>query len=165
MNYIEKTLSDNEKIVKIFKFNKLMFILPIAMMILAAILLFIGIILIIQGEGNSNIAGLVMSIFGGVLMFSGLKTYLELKTTNMGVTNKRVVFKKGIFSVMTDEIRLDAVETVEVKQPVIQRMFGFGTVVVTGRGESSMVFEGIDNPLEVKKTIASALNNYSERES
>lgn len=34
-------------------------------------------------------------------------------------------------------------------------MFGFGTVRVTGRGISDLIFQNIDDPMDVKKKIES----------
>ncbi|SMN01895.1 hypothetical protein SPONL_197 [uncultured Candidatus Thioglobus sp.] len=52
-------------------------------------------------------------------------------------------------------MRLDAIETVEIKQSIMGRILGFGTIKITGRGISDLVFKNIDNPLEVKKEIES----------
>jgi uncharacterized membrane protein YdbT with pleckstrin-like domain len=46
-------------------------------------------------------------------------------------------------------------QTVEIIQGVIGRIFGFGTVKVTGRGISDLVFKNISDPMDVKKKIES----------
>jgi hypothetical protein len=44
------------------------------------------------------------------------------------------------------------------EQGVLGRIFGFGTVKVTGRGLSDIVFKGLDDPIAVKRTIESIHN-------
>jgi len=80
---------------------------------------------------------------------------LSLKYLEQGLTNKRVILKKGIISRRTDEMKLKSIETVEIDQGIFGRIFGFGTVRVTGRGTSSLDFKNIDDPMRVKREIES----------
>lgn len=73
----------------------------------------------------------------------------------MGATNKRVVFKEGVFSRKTDEIKISSLETISMQQTVMGRMLNYGDLVITGRGNASIVFKKIKDPLMVKKTIES----------
>ncbi|HEY7841202.1 MAG TPA: PH domain-containing protein, partial [Gammaproteobacteria bacterium] len=65
------------------------------------------------------------------------------------------IFKKGIISRKTEEMKLGSIETVEIDQGVIGRLLGFGTVRVTGRGISDVTFTGVDDPMDVKRRIES----------
>lgn len=84
--------------------------------------------------------------------------YLVIRNTEYGVTNKRVIYKRGIVSRATDEMKLASIETVEIDQSVMGRLFGFGDLKVTGRGLSDLVFHRIADPLQVKRTIESVSN-------
>src|SRR5687767_6458961 len=84
--------------------------------------------------------------------------FLRLKFTEQGVTNKRVILKKGIISRSTEEMKLMSIETVEINQSLWGRIFGFGTVKVTGKGISDVVYKGIDDPMAVKRQIESISN-------
>lgn len=92
----------------------------------------------------------------GLTWLYGIWRYVDLKKSEFGVTNKRAVKKTGIFSRHTEEMRLSKIETVEIKQGVWGRIFGFGTVLVTGQGVSNLVFKGLDDPLSIKKAIENA---------
>lgn len=89
----------------------------------------------------------------GITLLWAIYKALCLKTLEQGVTNKRVVFKEGIISRKTEEMKLSSIETVEIKQSILGRIFGFGSVHVTGRGISDVVFPNIDDPMAVKKAI------------
>lgn len=69
-----------------------------------------------------------------------------------------MIYKKGIISRTTDEMKLSSIETVEIHQGIIGRIFGFGTVQVTGRGVSDVKFKRIDDPMNVKRAIESVSN-------
>ena len=75
--------------------------------------------------------------------------------TAVGVTNKRVILKTGIISRHSDEMKISSIETVEIEQGVPGRILGYGTVKVTGKGISDLVFTRIDDPMNVKRKIES----------
>lgn len=67
----------------------------------------------------------VLIIAYGVLKF-GLRL-IEWKTTEVVVTNTRVVVKTGLISRRTKEINVSRIESVNVDQSVLGRTFGYGT--------------------------------------
>lgn len=73
--------------------------------------------------------------------------YLKIRSTEMGITNKRVIRKSGVIMRDTDEIRLSKIESVSVKQGVLGRMFDYGDVVIIGTGGNGAVMKGVDDPL------------------
>jgi uncharacterized membrane protein YdbT with pleckstrin-like domain len=91
----------------------------------------------------------------GITLIFALWEWLKLRNIEQGVTNKRVILKTGIISRQTEEMKLSSVETVEIKQGVLGRILNFGTVRVTGRGISDVIFEKVADPMSVKKAIES----------
>ena len=81
--------------------------------------------------------------------------WLKLRFTEMGVTNKRVILKTGIVSRHSEEMKISSIETVEIEQGILGRLLGFGTVKVTGKGISDLVFTRINDPMDVKRRIES----------
>jgi len=78
---------------------------------------------------------------------------LSLYFLEQGLTSRRVIWKKGIIARSTDEISLDAVETVQIEQSVFGRLFGYASVHITGRGDYHMVFDKLGDPMAVKREI------------
>jgi len=89
--------------------------------------------------------------------------WLRLRAIELGVTSHRVVRKTGIVSRMTDEVRLTAIETIDLHQSAWGRILGFGTVRVTGRGESSMLLDRVADPVGVKRAIETAYSANVEQ--
>lgn len=128
--YIEASLSANEAVEELFKIHWFAWIPVVILTILAPLTMGIT---------------LIFAIYKG----------LSLKYLEQGLTNKRVILKRGIISRSTDEMKLRSIETVEIKQGIFGRIFGFGTVKVTGRGTSALLFPNIDDPMRVKREIES----------
>ena len=89
-------------------------------------------------------------------IFLTIYEYLRLRGIELGVTTHRVVCKTGIVARETEEIRLTAIETVDLQQSTWGRVLGYGDVRVTGRGESSLMFHRVADPVGVKRSIEAA---------
>ena len=133
MSYIEESLSTGEKIEALFRLHWFAWI-PMFIWIVLGLLTF------------------------GLTWLIAIYEFLRLKCLEQGLTNKRVILKKGIISRKTEEMKLTSIETVEINQGVIGRIFGFGTVKISGRGISDVIFNGIDDPIAVKRQIESVSN-------
>jgi len=89
-------------------------------------------------------------------IFLAIYEWLRLRAIELGVTSHRVVYKTGIVGRETEEVRLSAIETVDLHQTTWGRLLGYGDVRVTGRGESSLVFSRVSDPVSVKRAIEAA---------
>lgn len=133
MSYIEESLSTDERVEGLFKLHWVIWI-PMVIWLILGIITF------------------------GVTWLLAIYEFLKIRSIEAGVTNKRVILKNGIISRKTEEMKLSSIETVEIQQGVIGRILGLGTVKVTGRGISELVFRRISDPLAVKRQIESISN-------
>lgn len=131
--YIQSSLSSGEKIEAIFKLHWLAWVGVWFWVFLAVITV-------------------------GLLSPVAIYKWLSLRCQENGVTNKRVIHKRGIISRTTEEMKLTSIETVDLDQGVMGRLLGFGTVRITGRGISDLVLNKIDDPLQVKRQIEGVSN-------
>ena len=143
MSYVEKSLSAGEELKHRFQFNWT-----------------INLNVCVQYFGTGVVIAFLWEFFGAplilVFIFPALY-HLKIICTEYAVTTKRVIFKEGIIARRTEEQLLTKVETVEVNQGIIGRLFDFGNVKVTGTGNSEVIFKHVDAPLEVKKKIEELL--------
>jgi uncharacterized membrane protein YdbT with pleckstrin-like domain len=130
MSYIEESLSSGEKVEGLFRFHWFAWV-PIWLWLVLGLITF------------------------GLTWLIALYEFLRLRCTEQGVTNKRVILKKGIVSRKSEEMKVTSIETVEIDQGVWGRIFGFGTIKVTGRGISDVVFKRLDDPMAAKRQIES----------
>lgn len=75
---------------------------------------------------------------------------------NIGVTNKRFVIKSGFIARSTGEINLESIESVSIDNTFLGRIFGYGTLRVTGRGNAHVEIPGLANITRVKRIVESA---------
>lgn len=85
-----------------------------------------------------------------------LYAYLKIRSTEMGITSKRVIRKSGVIMRDTSEIRLNKVESVSVKQGFLGRIFGYGDVIISGSGGNDAVMKGVKDPLAFRARIDQA---------
>ena len=78
------------------------------------------------------------------------------KTTEIAITNKRIIAKFGFISRSTTEINLVKVESLQVDQGVMARLFGYGTIIVAGAGTPNLKIPGIAEPLQFRKHFMEA---------
>ena len=60
--------------------------------------------------------------------------WIVLWTTEIAVTNRRLIYKRGWIARRTEEINLRRIEEVNLKQGVLGRIFGWGRLRVHGTG-------------------------------
>jgi hypothetical protein len=74
-------------------------------------------------------------------------------TTETDVTNLRVVHKTGFIKRRTFEMALDKVESVDVNQSILGRIFNYGDVTIRGVGEGIETIKTIASPLAFRSSI------------
>ena len=85
----------------------------------------------------------------GVVRF--LQAFLTKLTTELGVTNKRVIAKQGWIRRDTTELNHSKVESFAVDQSIAGRIFGFGTVTIQGTGGGKTPIKNIDDPMKLRR--------------
>ena len=92
----------------------------------------------------------------------GIIPLLRLLTTEMVCTTKRVIFKKGIISVTTDELRNIKIESVSVRQTIMGRILGYGNIIFTGSGNQQVIFCSVSSPAKIKANFESVIELSKE---
>lgn len=82
-------------------------------------------------------------------------------TDEFVITNKRVIVKKGLIAIWTLEMNLSKIETVNVEQSVIGRIFGYGCLTIIGTGGTREKFFLIRKPVAFRKAFMEADINGS----
>jgi uncharacterized membrane protein YdbT with pleckstrin-like domain len=98
---------------------------------------------------------LLLPVFGLGLIFWVL-AYVRYKTTELAITTKRVIVKHGFIRRRTIEININKVESIQVDQEILGRMFNFGTLVIAGAGDPQAPIAGISSPMAFRKAFIEA---------
>ena len=95
----------------------------------------------------------------GAVLTLFIAPLLQKMSTEFAVTNKRVIWKKGLIRRNTGEMNLKKIENVQVHQGVFERLFGYGNVTIVGTGGTRESFSRIANPLEFRKALQEQQDN------
>jgi uncharacterized membrane protein YdbT with pleckstrin-like domain len=119
-----------------------------------------GILLIVGGgavmyyapfpEPWTRVAGIVLFSVGLATLFSAL---LRQRTTELVLTDRRIIAKRGIMARDTVEMNLSKVESLHVSQGIMGRMLDYGDVAVVGTGSSLEPLRGVSHPLELRRKL------------
>ena len=80
-------------------------------------------------------------------------------TTELAITNKRVIAKVGLISRKTIELNLQKIESIQVDQSILGRVFNFGSIVVAGAGNPQAPVRGISSPMKFRRAFIEAQEN------
>jgi uncharacterized membrane protein YdbT with pleckstrin-like domain len=82
--------------------------------------------------------------------------WIRVSSTEIAITNKRIIAKFGFIKRHTVEINLDKVEALRVEQGVWGRLLDFGTLFVTGVGSTIDPIPSIADPLAFRRHFMEA---------
>lgn len=110
-----------------------------------------GLLLAVAGlfvPASAGLLAALMIMFGGYLVVRGL---IIVTTTELVVTDRRVLAKFGLIRRSTIELLHRKVEGMTIDQSVFGRLLGFGTIVVNGTGSSKTPIPHIARPLDFRR--------------
>jgi len=105
-----------------------------------------------------------IGFFGAGLLF-WIAAAIRYFTTELAITNKRVIAKFGLISRSTVEINIQKIESIQVNQGIIGRIFNFGSIVISGAGNPQAPIPGISNPLNFRRAFLDAQEENSQAQS
>lgn len=141
MSYVNDTLLPGERIVLMGQVHWVVFVAGTLMLALSAYLMMFM---------DQGVVGFVVGVFG---LFSFLKGLIYYYTTELAITDRRVIAKFGLISRVTFELNLTRVTSLTVDQSIGGRIFNYGNIAVIGMGGMSTPIRDIVNPLEFRRLV------------
>lgn len=152
MSYVSSVLQPGETVKIVGRLHWTIF--GHALLVAAA-----AVVLMVYGE-NSALApsigrGLVylgwigLAVAAVLFLQAGFRRW----TTELSVTDRRVIYKRGFIWRHTAEMNMDKVETVNVEQSILGRILGYGTIHVMGTGQGIESLRGIGSPIALRNAI------------
>jgi len=108
------------------------------------------------------ILGLVLLVVVIGLFFL-LYAWIRVHSTELAITNKRVIAKFGFIKRNTVEINLSKVEAVRVEQGFMGRLLNYGTILISGTGGSIEPMPSIADPLDFRRKFMEATDQTPAR--
>ena len=136
MSYVLKTMSENESILYKAKFHWLYTFSAFL------VLLLLDVILI------------------GIIIF--LSMMINKWTTEIVLTDQRLVYKTGWIKRNTQEVALNRLEEINLNQGFWGRIFDYGKLDIHGTGIALIDLPNIDSPLEFRTAIGNAKSKFKK---
>lgn len=149
MGYVESVLQPDEKVTYETALSWAMYI-PGLIVLVAAIVAYVILKLLALPWYWSEIVGGLLALFALYLL---AREWFERWTTEIAITTKRIILKRGFIWRATVEMSVDRVESVDVKQSLLGRAFDYGDVIVHGTGTGLAPIRKIDSPLQFRNHV------------
>ena len=149
MGYVERVLQPGETIRHTASIHWIVY-WPGALLLLGAIVAYgYG-----EMQGHASVFwDWVAVILAVIALFLLVPEWFTWWTTEIAVTNRRIIFKQGFIRRSTMEMHMDKVESVDVEQSIMGRLLNYGTVSVRGVGTGFEPLTTIAAPLDLRNHV------------
>lgn len=154
--YVVKSLPEHERLIALARFP---WILRAASWTILAVLgaaPIIAMFILYATERLTPVWATVLLGTGiaGTIWFISIEIYIL--STEFGLTDQRVVVKRGVIARSTAELPIVAVENVLLRQSLFARLFRFGRLQINGSGGSPIFSPPIADPVRFRAAITEA---------
>ena len=95
------------------------------------------------------IAGLLFACAAVALFIAWFRRW----TTEIAVTDRRIIYKRGFIRRHTIEMHLDKVESIDVDQSILGRVMNYGDILIRGVGVGIEPLKNIDSPIAFRNHV------------
>jgi uncharacterized membrane protein YdbT with pleckstrin-like domain len=149
-SYAESVLAPGETIVHRAAISHWKFLLSY----LLGFLCFAGAIaVLVISRSNTDVPAVTAAAPFVVGVIVILVALIRRGTTELVLTDRRIIAKRGFISRDTVEMNLAKVESLHVNQTLMGRMLDYGDVSVVGTGSSLEPLRGIASPLALRRKL------------
>ena len=150
MSYVDAVLQPGEQVRAIGRLHWVIFLRAIALGVA-------GLVVLAFAQELDSRTREVADFVGGIVLAVALLAFLQAlfsrSITELAVTNRRVIYKRGFLRRHTVEMNMDKVETVDVDQSVAGRLLGYGSIRVLGTGRGIENLRRVSAPLQLRNAI------------
>jgi uncharacterized membrane protein YdbT with pleckstrin-like domain len=150
MSYVDSILQPDEKVIHKAQIHWLIY-LPA---VLNLVIFGFGGVFILVATPLDPIVGQAAAAFGFVFSFiQFLRASLTRYSSEIAVTDRRIIFKEGLIRRETTEMNMTKVESVNVDQSILGRLLDYGDITVRGTGAGLSPLRMIQNPLAFRNAV------------
>jgi len=98
----------------------------------------------------------IVTLVAVIGLFFLIYAWIKIRSTEVAITNRRIIAKFGFITRHTVEINLDKVESLRVEQGFWGRILNFGTIFISGAGSAVAPMPNIADPLLFRQKFTEA---------
>jgi uncharacterized membrane protein YdbT with pleckstrin-like domain len=84
------------------------------------------------------------------------RAWFERWITEIAITDRRIILKRGFIQRHVIEMNMDKIESIDVNQSILGRVFNYGDITVRGTGAGFEPLRMIDRPLRFRRQVGHA---------
>lgn len=100
-----------------------------------------------------RLASFIVFLFG---LFSFAHMMIVQATTEIAITNNRIIFKRGLIARQVGEMSIDRIEGVMILQSIPGRILNYGRLSIRGMGIGEVILPPIADPIKFRQAIEKA---------
>jgi len=151
MRYIDKILQPGETVLFYGRLHWILYAPGFALLAVAVV--FLGLAARAQSGMIVSVllvAAVVSAVAAGAAILSA---WFRRWTTELDVTDRRIVHKRGFITRHTIEINMDKIESVDVDQSILGRILDYGDITIRGTGTGWDPIRTIRAPLRFRNHV------------
>jgi uncharacterized membrane protein YdbT with pleckstrin-like domain len=151
MSYVKSVLQPGENIRYVTDIHWIVYIPGFLLLLLGAAAYWTGLQPVTGGADRIWvwIAGLLFACAAVALFIGWFKRW----TTEIAVTDRRIIYKRGFIVRHTIEMHLDKVESVDVNQSILGRIMNYGDILIRGVGAGLEPLKNIESPIAFRSHV------------
>jgi uncharacterized membrane protein YdbT with pleckstrin-like domain len=149
MSYVKSVLQADEQIRYVTNIHWIIYVPGVALLVVAALVYGFA----LTEEGGRPLWIAVAGVLAVVAALTLFQAWFRRFTTEIAVTNRRIIYKRGFIRRDTIEMQMDKVESVDVQQSVGGRILGYGDILIRGVGVGIEPLKNIDSPIEFRNHV------------
>jgi uncharacterized membrane protein YdbT with pleckstrin-like domain len=122
MKYVEKNLRPNEQLLAKAKIS---FVAILPALILVLIILLIGFVAL---ENSSDEWTFIICLIVALVIF--LVKLIQLKSIELGLSDKKIIGKTGVFLAHSLDTYLEKIDNISISESVFGNIFGYATIEI-----------------------------------
>jgi uncharacterized membrane protein YdbT with pleckstrin-like domain len=148
MSYVQRVLQPGEQVRHISSIHWIVYWPGVVLALLAVVAYWLSETRLLPGIWRYT--AYALALVAVVLL---IKQWFQLWVTEIAVTDRRVIYKKGLIRRQTNEMNMDKVESVQIDQTILGRMLNYGDATILGTGEGFETLRTIASPIELRNSI------------
>jgi uncharacterized membrane protein YdbT with pleckstrin-like domain len=155
MSYVKHVIQPGERIVMVGHISWVIYHRAIFCVILGVVLIILEWVFLPQSDARTYLMYATVVLFGLAALFTAAQAWFIRWATEIAVTDKRIIFKRGFIRRHTAEMSIDKVTTVDVIQSIWGRIFNYGLVEIHAAGGVGAMehLDRVANPIALRNAI------------
>lgn len=163
--YIENNLLADEKIVFFSRPHWIVFASVVWPLLFTLLIAIYGHDFLTAAIYGYSLYSIFLVIGFAVTLVQLASALILYHNSEYGVTNKRVLVKRGWIWRTSSEIFLDKIEAVKVDQTIPGRLLHYGVLIIIGTGGTQDRFTNVPHPLDFRRRIQQQIDYLEHSES